>query len=426
MANKRKKPEIRFAGYETEWIEKKFDETFDILSNNTLSRDALNYDDGVAKNVHYGDVLVKFGEYLDVNREQLPYISDANVALKFIKSYLKDGDIVIADTAEDESVGKCTEIIGIKDTPIISGLHTIPCRPKQNYAPKYMGYYLNSKAYHDKLLPLMQGIKVTSISKTGIKDTDVILSSEYDEQEKIGVFLSSLDDMITLETSKYEKLLIIKKAMLENMFPKEGCNVPEIRFKGFNDVWENRKLSELLFPADERNNSGKYTQDDILAASLGTELVKKHIFFGLRSTEESVKNYRVVNSGDVIYTKSPIKGYPNGIIRTNKGLDGIVPSLYCVYHSIPSINSSIIQSYFEDKGRLDAYLYPLVNIGARNNVNITDLGFLDGTICVPQDINEQNKIVAFFNHLTNLITLHRSKLDKLKSIKSACMENMFV
>lgn len=162
-------------------------------------------------------------------------------------------------------------------------------------------------------------------------------------------------------------------------------------------------MSELLFPADEINNAGKYTQDDVLAASLGTELVKKHIFFGLRSTEESVKNYRVVNSGDVIYTKSPIKGYPNGIIRTDKGLDGIVPSLYCVYHSIPSI----IQSYFEDKGRLDAYLYPLVNIGARNNVNITDLGFLEGTICISQNIDEQKQIGSFFKQLDNRITLHQ-------------------
>lgn len=86
----------------------------------------------VAKNVHYGDVLVKFGEYLDVNREQLPYINDATVAQKFFKSYLKDGDIVIADTAEDESVGKCTEVVGVGGTPIISGLHTILAAQNKN------------------------------------------------------------------------------------------------------------------------------------------------------------------------------------------------------------------------------------------------------------------------------------------------------
>ncbi|RXI50558.1 hypothetical protein DP130_00880 [Clostridium tetani] len=187
-------------------------------------------------------------------------------------------------------------------------------------------------------------------------------------------------------------------------------------FKLLTYAWEQRKLGELLIPSTEKNNTGKYTQDDVLAASLGTELTKKHIFFGLRSTEESIKNYRIVNKGDVIYTKSPIKGYPNGIIKTNKGIEGIVPSLYCVYNSVSDVNSSIIQSYFEDKSRLDAYLYPLVNVGARNNVNITDLGFLEGNICIPHDIDEQNRIVDFIEKLSNLITIHQREVNfnKLK------------
>ena len=90
-------------------------------------------------------------------------------------------------------------------------------------------------------------------------------------------------------------------------------NKPKIRFSGYTEAWEQRKLSELLEVTSEKNTKGQFTQDDILACSLGTELDKKTIFFGLRSTEESVKSYRVVNIGDVIYTKSPIKGYPNGI-----------------------------------------------------------------------------------------------------------------
>lgn len=146
----------------------------------------------------------------------------------------------------------------------------------------------------------------------------------------------------------------------------------------------------------------------------------------LRSTEESIKNYRIVNKGDVIYTKSPIKGYPNGIIKTNKGIEGIVPSLYCVYNSVSDVNSRIIQSYFEDKSRLDSYLYPLVNVGARNNVNITDLGFLEGNICVPQDINEQNRIVDFIEKLSNLITLHQRKLNHLQQQKKGLLQQMFI
>ena len=199
---------------------------------------------------------------------------------------------------------------------------------------------------------------------------------------------------------------------------------PAIRFKDYSDDWEHRKLSELLYLSSERND-GSYTRDDVLAASLGTELQKKHIYFGLRATDESVKNYKVVLPNDVIYTKSPIKGFPNGIIRTSKGENGIVPTLYCVYHSIDVINPSIIQACFESKERLDAYLIPLVNIGARNNVNITDKEFLEGAICIPKDKAEQDKIVDVLERLSNLITLHQRKYDKLQNLKKAMLEKMF-
>ena len=197
----------------------------------------------------------------------------------------------------------------------------------------------------------------------------------------------------------------------------------------FYYAWEQRKLSELLEVTSEKNTKGQFTQDDILACSLGTELDKKTIFFGLRSTEESVKSYRVVNIGDVIYTKSPIKGYPNGIVRTCKNTDGIVPSLYCVYRekdniSIP-IDTRFIQSYLEDKTRLDGYLSPLVNVGARNNVNITDKGFLEGTIMLPKTKEEQIRIVDTLTTISDLITLHQRKCDDLKEIKKYMLQNMF-
>ena len=206
---------------------------------------------------------------------------------------------------------------------------------------------------------------------------------------------------------------------------KDIQNKPKVRFKGYTDDWEQRELSDLLILSSDRNSEGTYSQDDVLACSLGTELQKKTIFFGLRSTEDSVKNYRIVNKDDVIYTKSPIKGFPNGIIRTNKGLSGIVPSLYCVYHTVSDVNPSIIQAYFEDKTRLDNYLCPLVNIGARNNVNITDIGFLAGEIRIPKSIDEQTLIVDCIDNLTNLITLHQRKLDTLKKFKNSMLQKMF-
>ena len=163
----------------------------------------MNYESGTVQNVHYGDVLIKFGDYIDASETELPYISDATKADKFKSSFLQDGDIVIADTAEDDTVGKCTEIQGSKGLNLLSGLHTIACRPKGKYGPMFLGYYINSPAYHNQLKPLMQGIKVTSISKSALLDTDMIMPRIVEEQTKIGEYLSNIDKLITLHQREH-------------------------------------------------------------------------------------------------------------------------------------------------------------------------------------------------------------------------------
>ena len=212
------KPKIRFSGYTEAWEQRKFSDVFTGLQNNTLSRSELNYESGTIKNVHYGDVLIKFGDYIDASQTELPYISDDAKADKFKNSFLQDGDIIIADTAEDDTVGKCTEIRGSEGMKLLSGLHTIACRTKEKYGPMFLGYYINSPAYHNQLKPLMQGIKVTSISKSALQDTDMIIPKSIDEQIKIGEYFSNLDNLITLHQRKCDDLKEIKKYMLQNMF----------------------------------------------------------------------------------------------------------------------------------------------------------------------------------------------------------------
>ncbi|WP_294242796.1 restriction endonuclease subunit S [Pseudobutyrivibrio sp.] len=218
--NSEKKPEIRFSGFTGDWEQRKFSSVFEGLQNNTLSRAELNYESGTIKNVHYGDVLIKFGDYIDASETELPYISDDTKADKFKNSFLQDGDIIIADTAEDDTVGKCTEIQGSKGLKLLSGLHTIACRPKEKYGPMFLGYYINSPAYHNQLKPLMQGIKVTSISKSALQDTDMIMPKSIDEQIKIGEYFSNLDNLITLHQRKCDETKELKKYMLQNMFPQ--------------------------------------------------------------------------------------------------------------------------------------------------------------------------------------------------------------
>ena len=196
------------------WEQRKLRDILISLQNNTLSRADLSDEAGVAKNIHYGDVLIKFGEVLDVSKVQLPMISDESVLTRYKASFLQNGDVIVADTAEDTTVGKCSEIAGLNNEIVLSGLHTIPYRPVEKFASGYLGYYLNSSAYHNQLIPLMQGIKVTSISKSAMQDTDIIYPKSKEEQVKIGCYFRSLDHLITLHQHKqncYEKALIYVK-----------------------------------------------------------------------------------------------------------------------------------------------------------------------------------------------------------------------
>ena len=211
-------PEIRFKGFTDPWEQRKFDEVFDCtVPNNTLSRAELSYDEGTVLNVHYGDVLIKYGSVLDVQKDDIPRIphrcrEDFNGAL------LQDGDVIIADTAEDETTGKACEIGNLQGSAIVSGLHTMVCRPRNRMALGYLGYYLNSNAYHHQLLPLMQGIKVLSLSRSNIQKTSVSYPIAVKEQQLIAYYFSQLDNLITLHQRELEKLQNIKKSMLEKMF----------------------------------------------------------------------------------------------------------------------------------------------------------------------------------------------------------------
>ena len=213
-------PALRFPDFlnDGEWEVKRFDESFSFLPNNTLSRAELNYEKGNTKNIHYGDVLIKFGERLDVKKEELPFITDEATANKFHKAKLQNGDVVIADTAEDDAVGKCTEIVGMTDETVVSGLHTIPIRPQVPFAESFLGYYLNSESYRSQLRPLMQGVKVTSLSKSAINKTTILCPKSVEEQKKIAQALTALDELIAATNERLEQMKAYKKGLMQQLF----------------------------------------------------------------------------------------------------------------------------------------------------------------------------------------------------------------
>ena len=198
------------------WEQRKFYEIFKFMQNNALSRAELSNDYGEVMNVHYGDILVKYGEILDVKKDEVTYLLNSELLKKYQTSVLQNGDIIIADAAEDETVGKCSEITGLSNEIVLSGLHTIPCRPKEKYAKGYLGFYMNSNAYHDQLLPLLQGTKVSSISKSAIQDTNIVYPKSETEQAKIGSYFQSLVNLITLHQRKsfYSYTIFTKKGDL--------------------------------------------------------------------------------------------------------------------------------------------------------------------------------------------------------------------
>ena len=214
----KKAPAIRFQGFTDDWEQRKLGDTFEFsVSTNSLSRAQLNYEKGNIKSIHYGDILIKYNSILEITKDKIPFITNGSIE-KYKPNLLENGDVVFADAAEDETVGKAVEINGISDEYVVAGLHTIVARPKEKMAKYFSGYYINADVYQRQLLRLMQGTKVSSISKGNLKKTIVAYPKNLAEQQKIGSFFKQLDDTIALHQQKGTDYQQLKKTMLQQMF----------------------------------------------------------------------------------------------------------------------------------------------------------------------------------------------------------------
>ena len=418
MQDNEKNPALRFKGFTDPWEQRKLDEAFDFtVPNNTLSRAELNQESGSVRNVHYGDVLIKYGSVLDVQNDELPFITGRSKD-DFKGALLQNGDIIIADTAEDETTGKVCEIVNIQDKDVVAGLHTMVCRPKNKTAEGYFGYYMNSSSYHHQLLPLMQGIKVLSLSKTNVQKTTVKYPKDKAEQQKIADCLRRIDTLITLHQRKYEKLVNIKKSMLNKMFPPNGASVPEIRFKGFTDPWEQRKLKELYFQLTERNTDLLPYQKTLSVATMSFKTD------GNGAADTSLANYKRLRTGDIAFEGHTSKEFRYGRFVLNDVGDGIMSPRFSALRPLHEMPINFWKYYIHYEPIMRKVLVNSTKAGTMmNELVIND--FLQGSILVPS-MTEQQAIGRFFKQLDTLITLHQRKLEKLQNIKKSCLEKMFV
>ena len=287
--------------------------------------------------------------------------------------------------------------------------------------PLFIEYLYKNKHFEN----FMMGSGVPTLNRNEIHKEHSAIPN-LAEQQSLGSFFSSFDRLLSDHHRRLENLRRVKKSMLQKMFPQQGQTVPEIRFKGFSGEWEKAKLSTFLEVSEEKNSDNFYGIEDVLSVSGDYGVVNQIEFQGRSFAGASVAGYGVAETGDVIYTKSPLKSNPYGIIKTNKGKPGIVSVLYGVYHPIKGrTDSSFVQTYFESDARLNNYLRVLINKGSKNTLLISDEDALRGEVCFPS-YEEQQRLSSFFTSLDNLINDEVNYIEQLTRVKSTLLQKMFV
>ena len=244
------------------------------------------------------------------------------------------------------------------------------------------------------------------------------------EQEAIGSFFSVLDQLITLHQRKLDTLKEQKKTYLKLLFPSKGQTKPALRFQGFEDDWEEVKLGEVLSVSKLKNKENEYSKLNVLSVSREQGTVNQIEYQGRSFASDDVSGYKIVNVGQMIYTKSPLKGAPYGIFQTVT-INGIVSPLYAVYNSSGRALASFVSLILKEDAIATHYLSPLVTKGAKNTINVTDEGALEGKVKIPT-LPEQQAIGTFFQTLDREISQVEDKLASLKELKKTLLRKLFV
>ena len=199
---------------------------------------------------------------------------------------------------------------------------------------------------------------------------------------------------------------------------------PKLRFPGFDEPWEHKELLYYLVENTDRNKQLKFGKENVLSVSGEYGIVNQIAFQGRSFAGESVADYHVVETDDIVYTKSPLKANPYGIIKVNNGVPGIVSTLYAVYHPLKTVVPRFVDFYFSNDLRLNKFLKPLVNIGAKHDMKVNNTFVLTGMVVFPP-LREQQKIVDFLTILDRRIDVQRKKVEALKKYKRGLLNQIF-
>ena len=310
---------------------------------------------------------------------------------------------------------------------------TVKYREGKFYSTNVNGVLISENGYaNNAVAEIINQVAWKYVSKVGnpklmnnvMGEILIKIPSSTHEQDRISLFLLCLDSLISLHQRKLDNVKMLKKSLLQKLFPKDGEKIPELRFPGFTDDWEQRKLESVLLVSTEKNIRNEYSRNEVLSVSREAGTVNQIEYQGRSFAGEDLSGYKVVHEGELIYTKSPLRGAPYGIFQVAT-IRGILSPLYAVYKSSNLALASFVATYLKNDSVATKYLAPLVTKGAKNTINVTDEGALKGKILIPQ-VAEQQRIYSLFVKIDGLLSLHQRKLDHLKELKKGLLQQMFV
>ena len=378
MAEKSKKPAIRFAGFTEAWEQRKLgNEVIEILAGGDINKSKI-VENG--KYPIYANALTNggiVGYYDDYYRVKAPAVTVTG-----------RGEVGLAKA-------RMTDF-----TPVV---RLLAIRSNHDC------YFLENAINNHKVVVESTGVPQLTVPQ--LSSYSIFFPRNIEEETRIGEYLYNLDNLITLHQRKYDKLVTIKKAMLEKMFPKEGADVPEIRFKGFTEAWEQRKLGKVVERVVRKNINNESTLPLTISAQYG--LVDQITYFNNRVASRDVSNYYLVLNGEFAYNKSTSDGFPFGAVkRLDLYKKGVLSTLYIVFSikNQAKTNSDFLTVFF-DTDRWHKCVAERAAEGARNHglLNISAEDFFDIELCLPKLEEEQAAIGTYFKQLDNLITLHQRK-----------------
>lgn len=407
-------PQIRFQNFEELWKEDKLKNIFGTIRNAFVGTATPYY-------VEEGNFYL---ESNNVKNGQINYNSQIFINDEFYEKqrdkWLKTNDIVMVQSGH---VGH-TAVIPEELNNTAAHALIVFTDYKEEVDPHFLNYQFQSNGKRKELDLISTGNTIKHILASEMKNFKMDFPT-VDEQSAIGSLFRTLDDLLASYKDNLANYQSLKATMLAKMFPKAGQTVPEIRLDGFEGEWEINKLNKYLTVSKKKNTKKQFGKEDVLSVSGEVGIVNQIQFQGRSFAGVSVEMYSIVETGNIVYTKSPLKANPYGIIKTNYGIPGIVSTLYAVYLPNENLFPGFVERYFENNLRLNSYLKPLVNKGAKNDMKVSDENALLGNVIFPK-LEEQIAISDYFINLDRFIQSHKDKISQLETLKKKLLQDMFL